>query len=107
MFLVSNVIAGRPASSFFSSKTYYIVTQALLTMASILQFRRPPKPLLEAIARNPWLPLRAPPLQQTRGLATADLSDLDASKCDRERVVILGSGWAGQSAYSLIKTIIN
>lgn len=37
---------------------------------------------------------RLPKLVRT--FATADLSALDASKGDRERIVILGSGWAGQ-----------
>jgi len=40
-------------------------------------------------------PLKRPIGTVVRTFATADLSTLNASKGDRERVVILGSGWAG------------
>ena len=33
-------------------------------------------------------------------ISNADLTHLDADKGDRERVVILGSGWAGQHTSS-------
>lgn len=37
-------------------------------------------------------------LRSVRGISTAGFQQLEASKGDRERVVILGSGWAGEKA---------
>lgn len=34
--------------------------------------------------------------QSTRSFTTTTFQELEARKVDRERVVILGSGWAGQ-----------
>ena len=65
-------------------------------MASCVQLGRLPQPLIESVmyCQSGSQLRRLPKLIRT--FATADLSALDASKGDRERVVILGSGWAGQ-----------
>ena len=67
-------------------------------MVSLQRFQRLPAPLLETITRaSPWTgPLGSSTARQQRTFVTADLSALDASKGDRERVIILGSGWAGR-----------
>lgn len=67
-------------------------------MRLIPRVRKFPESLVETISRCPQRP-RALLLQQIRKLTTADLTDLDARKGDRERVVILGSGWAGQFGF--------
>lgn len=68
-------------------------------MASFRQLRRLPAPLLDSMAcRSRALTLPATRLLTTSTCrkATVGLNALDASKGDRERIVILGSGWAGQ-----------
>ena len=67
-------------------------------MALFQSFRGLPMPLIEVLNRrskvlgsDAWLSFG-----KSRNFSTADLSALDARKGDRERVVILGSGWAGE-----------
>ena len=68
------------------------------TMAHFKSFRGLPMPLVEVLSRRSkvlgsetWRMFG-----KARNFSTADLSALDARKGDRERVVILGSGWAGK-----------
>ena len=73
-------------------------------MSSIGSLRRLPVPLYDSILYS----LRAivPPHSRSfsatcQRRATVSLEALDASKGNRERIVILGSGWAGQVQLSL------
>lgn len=68
-------------------------------MTCVQRFQRLPGPLLETLVRTPYNAgsLARLAAQRTRSFATADLSALDASKGNRERIIILGSGWAGRS----------
>ena len=66
-------------------------------MAHFKSFLGLPMPLVEILSRRSkalgsetWLTFG-----RARTFSTADLSALDARKGDRERVVVLGSGWAG------------
>lgn len=66
-------------------------------MASLRPIRRLPTPLIDSIT------YRSRPAthcfsQSCRNRGTVGLDALDASKGDRERIVILGSGWAGKLA---------
>ena len=67
-------------------------------MACVQRFQRLPSPLLEALVRASYSagPLAHSAAHRMRSFATADLSALDASKGNRERIIILGSGWAGR-----------
>lgn len=67
-----------------------------------LKSRRSPNPLIDAfaLATRHHVPFRCFSLSSTKR-ATAHLDALDASKGDRERIVILGSGWAGDSSVSV------
>ena len=82
----------------FLSSIHITPIYALLRMALTFRVQKLPNSIIKNSSRSPQ-PLRALPLQQIRRLATADVTDLDARKCDRERVVILGSGWAGRFSY--------
>ena len=73
-------------------------------MTHFLQPKRLPAPLMDALAHT----LRSRACahssiglrqfsQSPRALATVGLDALDRAKGDRERIVILGSGWAGRS----------
>ena len=68
-------------------------------MACLPRFQRLPSPLLDTLVRISYSagPLAHSAAQRTRSFATADLSALDASKGNRERIIILGSGWAGRT----------
>lgn len=68
---------------------------SLKAMALLRSSQRLPTPLIDSIlhrsgASTRWFS------QSCRMKATVGLDALDASKGDRERVVILGSGWAGE-----------
>ncbi|KAL2039494.1 hypothetical protein N7G274_007766 [Stereocaulon virgatum] len=67
-------------------------------MSAIRQFARLPAPLIDYIVHKshatiPSLPRIFSTSYQQKG--SLSLETLDASKGDRERIVILGSGWAG------------
>lgn len=64
-------------------------------MASLRHFRRLPTSLLDSISYRSRMPTRVFS-QSCLMRATVGLDALDASKGDRERIVILGSGWAGK-----------
>ena len=73
-------------------------------MSSIGALRRLPAPLYDSILYQ----LRAIVAPRSRSFsatcqqrATVSLEALDASKGNRERIVILGSGWAGQAQLNL------
>ena len=70
-------------------------------MAALQRFQRLPAPLAETLAKLSYdggsSALKT--AGQIRKYASAaDLSVLDASKGGRERIVILGSGWAGRNS---------
>lgn len=68
-------------------------------MSSIRQLRKLPAPLLDSLAyrSRALIPASTRPFTTSScRRATVGLDALDASKGDRERIVILGSGWAGQ-----------
>lgn len=67
------------------------------TMSINQQFRKLFPSLVDSFARNATLRCSAAPLSfgSDRKISTAGIQQLDASKGNRERVVILGSGWAG------------
>ena len=67
-------------------------------MAYVPNFQRLPSPLMETVVRTSYSagPLAHLAARRIRNFATADLSALDASKGNRERIIILGSGWAGR-----------
>ncbi len=62
-------------------------------MGSLRQIRRLPTPLIDSISYRSTRSFA----QSCRMRATVGLDALDASKADRERVIILGSGWAGKA----------
>lgn len=64
-------------------------------MASLRPIRRLPTPLIDSISYRSRASTRAF-AHSCRMRATVGLDALDASKGDRERIVILGSGWAGE-----------
>lgn len=64
------------------------------TMASIRQLQRLPLPLLDSISCRSVTQTCSFALS-CRRRATVSLSALDSTKGDRERIVVLGSGWAG------------
>lgn len=66
-------------------------------MVMFQSFRGLPMPLIEVLSRRPKVFGSDTRLSfgKARHFSTADLSALDATKGDRERVVVLGSGWAG------------
>lgn len=64
-------------------------------MASLRPIRRLPTPLFDSISYRSRASTRCF-AQSCRMRATVGLDALDASKGDRERIVILGSGWAGK-----------
>ena len=68
-------------------------------MASTLQVRRLPPPLIDTLSSLLSKQRSVNRLFSTTRskCATLGLDALNAYKGDRERVVILGSGWAGQS----------
>lgn len=73
-------------------------------MSSIGSLRRLPVPLYDSILcqLRAIVPSRSRSFSATsQRRATVSLEALDASKGDRERIVILGSGWAGKAQLSL------
>ena len=65
-------------------------------MAALRPAGRFPMPLIDSISYNSRASIRWFS-QSCRMRASVGLDALDASKGDRERIVILGSGWAGES----------
>ena len=67
-------------------------------MLSISPLRRLPVPLIDSILHRTryMIPCQSRLFSATcQRRATVSLEALDASKGNRERIVILGSGWAG------------
>lgn len=66
-------------------------------MGTINQLHRLPAPLLQCLCSRSLQMTRSFSLSTSRK-ASVGLEALDASKGGRERIVILGSGWAGEIA---------
>ena len=64
-------------------------------MASLRPIQRLPASSIDSISYRPRALTRCFS-QSSPNRATVSLDALDASKGDRERIVILGSGWAGK-----------
>lgn len=70
------------------------------SMSFSIRLRRPATPFSDFVVR--LSPCSANPFARHR--RAISIEALDQTKGDRERVVILGSGWAGQSARTLPKS---
>lgn len=89
-----------PQCGLLTFTVWRFIGPGYLQMASLFQLRRLHSPLLEALA-GPNVTAgarRRAFLSGNRAFATHGMDVLDQSRGNRERVVILGSGWAGKHA---------